>query len=92
VVKEISKPYQKVIRFQGSHMVQALVGLVERGEFVWMVHFPQDPRPAVPAPLKEAAEDILKTGGGNKALSKLLSEALGRPAKEIYAELSRPRD
>lgn len=92
VVKEISKPFQKVVRFQGETVEAALQDVVEKGEFVWLVHFPEDPRPRIPVSLQKAANEILTNGGGNKALSKLLSEVLDRPAKDIYAELSHQRD
>lgn len=89
VVKEMGKTFQKVRRFQGSEGPVALDEMMERGEFVWLVHLAEDQRPRVPANVVQAALDILSQGSGNKVLSRLLGEILERPAKEIYAELSR---
>jgi len=89
VVKEITKSFQRVWRFRGADMASALADMVEKGEFVWMVHHEVDPRPAVPEAVRSAAEEILSGGVGNKAVSRLLAAVLARPAKEIYAELGR---
>lgn len=87
VVKEITKAYQKAIRFRGADMTTALVDLVERGEFVWLVHHEEDPRPKVAAEVTAAANEILINGVGNKLVSKLIGAILSQPAKEIYAQL-----
>jgi 16S rRNA (cytidine1402-2'-O)-methyltransferase len=87
VVKEMTKAYQKAIRFRGADMTTALGDLVERGEFVWLVHHPQDPRPKVAPEVSAAAEEILINGVGNKLVSKLIGAVLSRPPKEIYAQL-----
>jgi 16S rRNA (cytidine1402-2'-O)-methyltransferase len=87
VVKEITKPYQKAIRFRGSQAQTALDGLVERGEFVWLVHHSEDPRPKVASDISALAGEILMNGVGNKLVSKLVGAILSRPAKEIYAQL-----
>lgn len=87
VVKEITKPFQKVWRFRASEHHEKLADVVEKGEFVWLVHFASDPRPRVPGRVQQLAQEILSEGVGNKALSQLLGEILDRPPKEIYAEL-----
>ncbi len=89
VVKEIGKSYQRVWRFRAGEGEKALAEMVEKGEFVWLVHLPADPRPTVPGAVKEAAEAILSGGVGNKAVARLVGEVLERPAKEIYAEINR---
>lgn len=87
IVKEMGKTFQKVRRFQGPQGLDALDEMMERGEFVWLVHLPKDPRPRVPPNVLQQALDILSQGAGKKDLSRLLGEILERPSKEIYAEL-----
>lgn len=87
VVKEMSKTFQKVVRFSGKEGFAAFDDVMERGEFVWLVHLAADPRPRLPESVRREALDILQNGPGQKALSRLLGEILERPSKEIYAEL-----
>lgn len=91
VVKEITKPFQKVIRFKGEQWREALAELVEKGEFVWLIHLPNETHKIISAEVVELANEILSQGVRNKTLSHLLGEILGRSSKEIYAELNRSR-
>jgi 16S rRNA (cytidine1402-2'-O)-methyltransferase len=87
VVKEMGKTYQKVVRFTGKEGFEAFSDVMERGEFVWLVHLATDPRPRLPENVRQIALEILQHGPGQKTLSRLLGEILERPSKEIYAEL-----
>ncbi len=89
VIKEMCKTFQRVYRFSAGKAPAEWGEVVERGEFVWLVHLEQDMRPRVPRELTQLAEDILVQGAGNKAISRLLGEILDRPAKEIYSLMSR---
>ena len=89
VVKEMSKTYQRVVRFSSREDFKAFDDVMERGEFVWLVHLKTDPRERIPQNVIRAALDILEQGSGQKAVSRLLGEILERPSKEIYAELSK---
>ena len=92
VVKEITKQFQRVIRFKAQEAASALQDLVEKGEFVWLLHIPQGMSAGTISPEVIAyAEEILSEGVRNKTLSHLLAEILSRPSKEIYTELSRKR-
>lgn len=92
VVKELTKPFQKVWRFTASEYATSLSDAVEKGEFVWLLHIPASMAAEhVTGDAKELALEILSEGVRNKTLSQLLAAILGRPAKEIYAELSRSR-
>ncbi|MCE3014178.1 MAG: SAM-dependent methyltransferase [Proteobacteria bacterium] len=88
VVKEMTKSFERVWRFkaQGYEPIH-LENL--RGEFVWLMHLPNDPRPHVPVKIKELAQEMVKSGANTKSMSKLLGEILDRPSKEIYSEISR---
>lgn len=87
VVKEMGKTYQKVVHFNSLSDFKKFDEVMERGEFVWLVHLAEDPRPVVPQDVRDAAEEILSRGVSSKSVAKLLGEILERPSKEIYAEL-----
>lgn len=91
VVKEITKSFQTVIRFKAKEWREALSTLVEKGEFVWLIHLPSETQKNVSIDMINLANEILSEGVRNKTLSQLLGEILGRSSKEIYAELNRSR-
>lgn len=91
VVKELTKPFQRVMRFKAQDWQSATQDLVEKGEFVWMIYRDADGVRAISPELQAMAQEILTQGVRNKTLSHLLADILGRPSKEIYAELSRTR-
>jgi 16S rRNA (cytidine1402-2'-O)-methyltransferase len=89
ILKEMTKTHQRRWAARGAELTELLASVDARGEFVWLVHLPQDPRPLVPERIRQAALEVLQEGGGKKDLSKLLGEILQRPSKEIYAELNK---
>lgn len=88
VVKEMTKSFERVWRFKADNY-QAIAQENLRGEFVWLVHLPIDPRPKVPLKLKQLAEEMIGSGTSTKAVAKLIAEILDRPSKEIYSEMAR---
>lgn len=88
VVKEMTKSFERVWRFKAENY-QGIAQENLRGEFVWLMHLPVDPRPKVPVKLKQLAQEMIGSGTSTKAVAKLIAEILDRPSKEIYSEMAR---
>jgi 16S rRNA (cytidine1402-2'-O)-methyltransferase len=89
VVREISKLYQSVYRFNSSSVNWEAEGLVVRGEFVLLFHIDKDQQKenGMDDEMVAIAEEVLAAKGRRKTLAKLLGKILSKPAKEIYASL-----
>ncbi len=90
VVRELSKKFEQVLRFQGKDWPGIKKDLTLKGEFVVVFHH-QEERGESTAELKELAREILANQATSKQLAKLLGKILDRPTKEIYSELNRQK-
>lgn len=87
LAKELTKTYQNVYRFNSKDWDNIKSEVIEKGEFVLLFHVKEGVK-ASSAKLVKMAKDVLDRPD-NKKLSKLLSEILGRNAKELYTELGK---
>lgn len=90
LVRELSKKFEQVVRFEAGQWSQMKESVNFKGEFILLVHQSQTqggPRPEILA----AAEEILENGGSPKGLAKLLGLILDRPTKEIYDHLHKKK-
>ncbi len=86
VVRELSKKFEQVERFKAKDWSSKKSGVTIKGEFIFLFH--QDSQSEKSSSeFKQLAETILNEGSTPKAVSKLLSAILERPAKEIYTQL-----
>jgi 16S rRNA (cytidine1402-2'-O)-methyltransferase len=90
VVRELSKKFEQTLRFRSSTWPEHKQDLMTKGEFILMFH-QSDADKSMSSSLVKLSEEILKEGATPKALSKLLSEILDRPTKEIYIELEQQK-
>lgn len=88
LVRELSKKFQEVRRFNINDWEEVKKDLMVKGEFVLLFHCP-DSKTSDFKELTGLAQEILVKGAGPKILAKLLSSILDRPTKEIYSELTR---
>lgn len=88
LVRELSKKFQEVLRFQAKDWGEVQKNLTVKGEFVLLFHVPSKTSTDFKE-LRELAQEILAKGAGPKLLSKLLAIILDRPTKEIYSGLTR---
>lgn len=91
VVRELSKKFEQVVRFQAKDWAQVKSGVNFKGEFIYLVHQPAGQGKVVGQDLMAAALEIMEKGSGPKPLAKLLSLILDRPTKDIYSELTRQK-
>lgn len=87
--RELSKKFQSCYRFKASDYEQQEIKY--KGEFVLCVVFSALESAmdvAEGAELKKLAETYLDSGGGTKALAKVLAKASGRPKALVYQELT----
>lgn len=89
IIKEMTKKFENVFRFQGKSQFEIPEEFMLRGEFVWLMHLKEDPREKIPESIRLAALEMLTENAGTKSLAKLLGEILERPSKEIYAEINK---
>ena len=90
LVRELSKKFQQVERFFAKEWDSIKQKVTFKGEFVLLVHS-SSYQQASSHHLKSLAEDILTHGATPKNLSKLLSDILDRPTKDIYGELNKSK-
>ena len=88
LVRELSKKFQQVERFMAKDWGVIKQKVTFKGEFVLLVHHSAYQKVSSQH-LKSLAEDILNHGATPKNLSKLLSDILDRPTKDIYGELNK---
>jgi 16S rRNA (cytidine1402-2'-O)-methyltransferase len=88
LVRELSKKFQQVERFQAKEWPSIKQKLTFKGEFVLIIHNSLT-KAANSNQLKALAEEILSQGATPKNISKLLADILDLPTKDIYAELNR---
>lgn len=86
LVRELSKKFQEVLRFEAQEWPEVKKNLTIKGEFILLFHQDQS-HGADLGPLKELAQDYIERRGSAKSLAKLLGLILDRPSKEIYSEL-----
>ena len=86
VVRELSKKFEQVLRFQAGDWERVRSELTIKGEFIFLFH-KADAEQKSGTNLRRLSEDLIREGATPKALAKLLGEILDRPTKEIYAEL-----
>ena len=88
LVRELSKKFQQVERFFAKDWGEVKKKITFKGEFVLLVYNSKLQQASAPN-LKKVAEEILIQGATPKNISKLLSDILDRPTKDIYAELNK---
>ena len=91
IVRELSKKFEQVMRFKAQDWNAHKTDLVQKGEFVLLIHQNLEKSGAGTSELKEQAQELLAKGASPKQLAKLLSSILDRPSKEIYSELTRQK-
>lgn len=90
VVRELSKKFEQVLRFQASNWESVKGEMNFKGEFILLVHQDRGAEKSSGV-LKSMAQEILAKGASPKLLAKLLGEVLDRPTKDIYSELNRQK-
>lgn len=90
VVKEMTKKFENVWRFQGSQFSFIKDSLVLMGEFVFLFHVPKEGQEKgfSREEAKRFCQEILQDGARPKVLSKLIAQVLGEDSKEIYQRLT----
>ncbi len=83
ICRELTKVYQTIHRFYGKDFVQLAPEVVTKGEFVLLFYVPKGGRVS-DEKIEKLALDYLQGNRGNKQLSKILGQALGKTSKEIY--------
>lgn len=87
VIKEMTKTYQTVYRFEAQNHQVALENLVEKGEFVWLIYLSEETK-LYTKEWQLLAQEIVDHGVSSKTLSKLLGGLLDKSPKEIYKILA----
>lgn len=89
VLRELTKKFQTVYRFTQKEWPMIQNQIVCKGEFVLAFYGEADKSIGRTfAKAEKLAQHVLASKGRSKELSKLLSELLDRPAKDLYKELS----
>ena len=91
VVRELSKKFEQVVRFQSKDWGGIKKDVNFKGEFIFLVHQAAGQGKVLSQEIVAAAAEIMEKGAGPKPLAKLLSLILDRPTKDIYAELNRQK-
>jgi 16S rRNA (cytidine1402-2'-O)-methyltransferase len=86
IVRELSKKFEQVERFKAKEWSTKKSEVTIKGEFIFLFHQGYQSEKSS-SEFKLLAELILNDGPTPKAVSKLLSAILERPAKEIYTQL-----
>lgn len=89
-VRELSKKFQEVKKFSALDWPKISDSLVEKGEFVLLIH-KRESASSMQGGIKELAQEIVTQGATPKQIAKLLGAILDRPTKDIYAEITRQR-
>lgn len=90
VVRELSKKFQQVMRFEARDWKLNKPQMTFKGEFILMFHR-EVATTQLSGEIRELAQEILANQGGPKTLAKLLGAILDRPTKEIYSEITRQK-
>jgi len=90
LVRELSKKFQQVLRFQAKDWPKYKSELVVKGEFVLIFHSHESQKSSS-SELQKMAQEMVDSGAGPKAVAKLLGAILERPTKDIYTEITRGR-
>ena len=85
MAKELTKTFQSIHRFDKESWESNKEEVVEKGEFVVLFHIKEAQRQSS-SKISKLALEVMENPN-NKKLSKLLSEILGKKAKEVYIEL-----
>lgn len=88
VARELTKEFETVYRFKGSEFQNIKNSIVEKGEFVILIHNPQKQSNQVNDKLISLAREIIDGGARPKPLSKLLAMITGDNGKDIYKKLN----
>lgn len=90
VVRELSKKFQQVMRFEAKDWKEMKKDMNFKGEFIFLFH-KDDGRVQLGGEAQALAQEILANQGGPKTLAKLLGLILDRPTKDIYSEMTRQK-
>jgi 16S rRNA (cytidine1402-2'-O)-methyltransferase len=89
VVRELSKKFQQTYRFEAKDFKSEEI--TYKGEFVLLFH-QKEAKKALDKDLLHLAQEILEKGSTPKLLSKLLSQLLDIPTKDIYSSLTKSKN
>lgn len=90
LVRELSKKFQQVERFQAKDWSETKKTITFKGEFILLFHR-GNVSASMGGEIRELAQEILANQGGPKTLAKLIGAILDRPTKEIYSEMTRQK-
>jgi 16S rRNA (cytidine1402-2'-O)-methyltransferase len=91
VVRELSKKFQQTYRFHSKDWKSHQHELTYKGEFV-LLFYQKDSKKALDKELTNLAQEIYEKGATPKQLSKLLSQLLDIPTKDIYSSLTKSKN
>lgn len=86
VARELTKQFQSIYRFKGTQWEQIEDEMVYKGEFVILLHNPNNSQ-SLDEDIKILAQQIYDNGIHPKKLSKLISKIIDVPTKEVYQKL-----
>lgn len=93
VVRELTKKFQSVYRFNSDHFDKNLGDIVPKGEFIILLYVSKEQMIQASSwqtsekKLEKLALEYMEKGATPKRVSKIIAEILNRSSKEIYSKL-----
>lgn len=87
VARELTKSFESVYRFKASDLKSILPEIVMKGEFVILIHQPNETDIGLSSEMIEQARSLIEEGISTKTLSKLLATITGDRPKNVYQKL-----
>ncbi|MBC8555653.1 MAG: hypothetical protein H8D23_39070 [Candidatus Brocadiales bacterium] len=93
VVRELTKKFQSVYRFNSDHFDKNLGDIVPKGEFIILLYVSKEQMIQASSwqtsekKLEKLALEYMGKGATPKRVSKIIAEILNRSSKEIYSKL-----
>lgn len=89
LARELTKTFETIHRFRGSEFSEIKKDIVEKGEFIFLIHNPEKDQIQNNSEAVKYAEEILSKGAKTKLVAKLVAQVLGENGKEVYNKLNR---
>ncbi len=89
IARELTKTFETIHRFKGSEFESIREEIVEKGEFIFLIHNPQKDQIQNNEEAIKFANEILEKGAKTKLVAKLVAQVLDTNVKEIYNQLNR---
>lgn len=86
VGRELTKKFESFTRFKGNEYQSFEEDITEKGEFVLLIHIPEEQPTSMNKKLLELAEACLERPS-RKSISKLLANILDKDSKDIYQRI-----